>query len=231
MNPIIPISSCYFVNTICGLRHLTYHSTRYGFHEQEEETEEELALGAHGGRLSRLRNRDRHCWKPWSLWMLQRRGTKGPARASLPVVLVNREGMYAVVAVLGVSIPGCAGVPAFSVGNYGKLATNADEVRDYNVHRGGKAVSDDLNGAWEMATASGAGTSCTLSGTVTTPLPMTSIGRRLTMLNHHRELGLRLRLSWSVSDGITIGTRPEECGAAMSGLQRCSDATSGSRQQ
>ncbi|KAH7959661.1 hypothetical protein HPB49_012822 [Dermacentor silvarum] len=72
-------------------------------------------------------------------------------RVNLPVVLVNREGLYVIVAVLGVSILGCAGVLTYSFTNYAKLKRNADEARAYIASRvnaaaqisGGKQAAAD----------------------------------------------------------------------------------------
>ncbi|KAL1478950.1 hypothetical protein MTO96_015944 [Rhipicephalus appendiculatus] len=52
-----------------------------------------------------------------------------------PVVLMNREGLYAIVAVLGVSILGCACVLTYSFTNYSKMKRNAEEVRNYMASR------------------------------------------------------------------------------------------------
>lgn len=52
-------------------------------------------------------------------------------QVSLPVVLINREGLYVIIAVLGVSILGCACVLTYSFTNYTKLKKNAEEVRNY----------------------------------------------------------------------------------------------------
>lgn len=52
-------------------------------------------------------------------------------QVNLPVVLVNREGLYVVIAVLGVSILACACVLAYSYSNYAVLKKNAEEVRSY----------------------------------------------------------------------------------------------------
>lgn len=52
-------------------------------------------------------------------------------RVSIPVVLVNRQELYAIVAVLGIAILGCVCVLGFSYSNFAKLKRNADEVRDY----------------------------------------------------------------------------------------------------
>ncbi|KAH7981327.1 hypothetical protein HPB49_023149 [Dermacentor silvarum] len=56
-------------------------------------------------------------------------------QVNLPVVLMNREGLYAIVAVLGVSILGCACVLTYSFTNYSKMKRNAEEVRNYMASR------------------------------------------------------------------------------------------------
>ncbi|CAN7939849.1 unnamed protein product [Ixodes hexagonus] len=52
-------------------------------------------------------------------------------QVNFPVVLINREGLYVIIAVLGVSILGCACVLTYSFTNYTKLKKNAEEVRSY----------------------------------------------------------------------------------------------------
>ncbi|KAH6935754.1 hypothetical protein HPB50_009321 [Hyalomma asiaticum] len=52
-------------------------------------------------------------------------------RVNAPVILINREGLYVVIGVLGVSILGCAAVLTYSFTNYAKLKRNAEEVRGY----------------------------------------------------------------------------------------------------
>ncbi|KAL1467328.1 hypothetical protein MTO96_026211 [Rhipicephalus appendiculatus] len=71
-------------------------------------------------------------------------------RVNLPVVLVNREGLYVIIALLGVSILGCAGLLTYSFTNYAMLKQNAEEVRSYIASRI-KAV-DQLGGG-KMVTA------------------------------------------------------------------------------
>lgn len=56
-------------------------------------------------------------------------------QVNLPVVLINREGLYVIIAVLGVSILGCACVLTYSFTNYNKLKRNAEEVRSYIASR------------------------------------------------------------------------------------------------
>ncbi|KAH8032731.1 hypothetical protein HPB51_001429 [Rhipicephalus microplus] len=56
-------------------------------------------------------------------------------QVSAPVVLMNREGLYAIVAVLGLSILGCACVLTYSFTNYSKMKRNAEEVRNYMESR------------------------------------------------------------------------------------------------
>lgn len=66
-------------------------------------------------------------------------------QVNLPVVLVNREGLYALIAVLGVSILGCACVLAYSFSNYIVLKKNAEEVRHYISSRAKLATQDDAS--------------------------------------------------------------------------------------
>ncbi|KAH6935753.1 hypothetical protein HPB50_009320 [Hyalomma asiaticum] len=73
------------------------------------------------------------------------------ARVNIPVVLVNREGLYVIIAVLGVSILGCAGVLTYSFSNYAKLKRNAEEVRNYIASR--VKAADQLNGGKQVPTA------------------------------------------------------------------------------
>ncbi|KAL1467329.1 hypothetical protein MTO96_026212 [Rhipicephalus appendiculatus] len=54
---------------------------------------------------------------------------------NLPVVLINRKGLYVIIAVLGVSILGCVGVLTYSFTNYAKLKRNVEEVRSYIASR------------------------------------------------------------------------------------------------
>ncbi|KAH7969503.1 hypothetical protein HPB52_019064 [Rhipicephalus sanguineus] len=74
-------------------------------------------------------------------------------RVNLPVVLVNREGLYVIIAVLGVSILGCAGVLTYSFTNHAKLKRNAEEVRSYIASR--VKAADQLSGG-KQVTAAGA---------------------------------------------------------------------------
>ncbi|XP_064457024.1 uncharacterized protein LOC135367841 [Ornithodoros turicata] len=52
-----------------------------------------------------------------------------------PAVLINSEGLYVIIAVLGVSILGCACVLTYSFTNYNKLKKNAEEVRNFIASR------------------------------------------------------------------------------------------------
>lgn len=54
-------------------------------------------------------------------------------RVNFPAVRVNRAGMYAVVAVLGIVILSCVGVLGYSFSNYALLKRNAEEMRQYVV--------------------------------------------------------------------------------------------------
>ncbi|KAH7960714.1 hypothetical protein HPB49_022519 [Dermacentor silvarum] len=61
------------------------------------------------------------------------------AHATLPVVLINRGGLYVIIAVLDVSILGCACVLTYSFTNYSRLKRNAEEVRNYIAASAGVA--------------------------------------------------------------------------------------------
>ncbi|KAL1431937.1 hypothetical protein MTO96_013731 [Rhipicephalus appendiculatus] len=77
--------------------------------------------------------------------------TELQTRVNLPVVLVNREGLYVIFAVLGVSILGCAGVLTYSFTNYAKLKRNVEEVRSYIASRA--KVADQLSGGKQVTAA------------------------------------------------------------------------------
>ncbi|KAH7936689.1 hypothetical protein HPB49_002651 [Dermacentor silvarum] len=53
------------------------------------------------------------------------------AHANMPVVLTNREGLYVIIAVLGIAILSCTCVLTYSFTNYSRLKRNAEEVRNY----------------------------------------------------------------------------------------------------
>lgn len=63
---------------------------------------------------------------------------------NLPVVLMNREDLYVIVAVLGVSLPGCACVLTYSFANYNRLKRNAEEMRQYIAARSSVASTCPL---------------------------------------------------------------------------------------
>ncbi|KAH9384363.1 hypothetical protein HPB48_026370 [Haemaphysalis longicornis] len=52
-------------------------------------------------------------------------------QVNLPVVIINSEGLYVIITVLGVSLLGCACVLTYSFVNYRKLKSNAEDVRRY----------------------------------------------------------------------------------------------------
>ncbi|KAH7954611.1 hypothetical protein HPB49_020126 [Dermacentor silvarum] len=70
-------------------------------------------------------------------------------RVNLPVVLINREGLFVIIAVLVISILGCAGVLTYSFSNYTKLKRNAEDVRGYIVSR--VKAADQLGGDKQAA--------------------------------------------------------------------------------
>ncbi|KAL1435196.1 hypothetical protein MTO96_011120 [Rhipicephalus appendiculatus] len=55
--------------------------------------------------------------------------------ADVTVVLISRKGLHVIVAVLGVTILGCACAVAYSFGNYSKLKKNVEDVRNYIASR------------------------------------------------------------------------------------------------
>ncbi|KAH7936479.1 hypothetical protein HPB49_000031 [Dermacentor silvarum] len=61
------------------------------------------------------------------------------AHVNLPVVLVNREGLYVIIAVLGVSNLGRACVLTYSFTNYSRLKRKAEEIRNYMAASSGGA--------------------------------------------------------------------------------------------
>ncbi|KAL3253795.1 hypothetical protein MRX96_054568 [Rhipicephalus microplus] len=56
-------------------------------------------------------------------------------RVDLPVVRVNRGGLYVIVAVLGIVIIASLSVTGYSLHNYAMLKRNAEELRQYNASR------------------------------------------------------------------------------------------------
>ncbi|KAH7942152.1 hypothetical protein HPB49_021251 [Dermacentor silvarum] len=97
--------------------------------------------------------------------------TEVQARVGLPVVLVNRDGLYVIIAVLGVSILGCACVLTYSLGNYGKMKKNAEEVRNYILHRDTKAAVKEHSGGKQTTATGGTGPSDARSVTVQIRMP------------------------------------------------------------
>ncbi|KAH7934383.1 hypothetical protein HPB49_025353 [Dermacentor silvarum] len=75
-----------------------------------------------------------------------------------------------IIAVLEVSILGCACVLAYSLGNYSKVKKNAEEVRNYIAHRGIKATAGEPGGGKQTASAVDAATSDSHSVTARTPV-------------------------------------------------------------
>ncbi|KAL1471937.1 hypothetical protein MTO96_023408 [Rhipicephalus appendiculatus] len=56
-------------------------------------------------------------------------------RVNFPVVRVNRGGLYAIVAVLGIIILACLSVLAYSFRNYAMLKRNAEDMRQFIASR------------------------------------------------------------------------------------------------
>ncbi|KAH7936688.1 hypothetical protein HPB49_002650 [Dermacentor silvarum] len=79
------------------------------------------------------------------------------AHANLPAVLINRQGLYVIIAVLGVSILGCACVLTYSFTNYSRLKRNAEEVRNYIAASPGgvKVAADKMSGGRDQAAVGG----------------------------------------------------------------------------
>ncbi|KAH7978329.1 hypothetical protein HPB49_005199 [Dermacentor silvarum] len=76
-------------------------------------------------------------------------------QVNLPVVLINRQGLYVIVAVLGLSILACVCVLAYSFVNYTRLKRDAEEVRRVIGSRE-KETSDRQSNGKRNATTGGA---------------------------------------------------------------------------
>ncbi|KAH7942154.1 hypothetical protein HPB49_021253 [Dermacentor silvarum] len=143
------------------------------------------------------------------------------ARLSLPVVLVNREGLYVIIAVLGVSILGCACVLTYSPSHYGKLKKNAEEVRNYIAPRGIKATAGEHGGGKKTAAAVDAATSDAHSVTAKAPVGAGS------SLGAGRMTSAFASVVPSVSDPFVVAAKQEEPGTAASETQHFHATTSG----
>lgn len=91
------------------------------------------------------------------------------AEVSVPVVLVSRESLYVIIAVLSASVLGCVTVLTYSLSNYNNLRRNAEEVRNYIASRAKVAEKKKSGyGGAEQRAASG------LSAPAHTPAPASS---------------------------------------------------------
>ncbi|KAH7942155.1 hypothetical protein HPB49_021254 [Dermacentor silvarum] len=145
------------------------------------------------------------------------------ARVGLPVVLVNRDGLYVIIAVLGVSILGCACVLTYSLGNYGKLMKYAEEVRNYIFHRDTKAAVKEHSGGKQVTAAGGTGPSDARSVNVKIPMPNASAkgstvdaGPSLGAGPNNNDYASVVR---SVNATFVVSAKQEEYGAAAADLQ------------
>ncbi|KAH7942151.1 hypothetical protein HPB49_021250 [Dermacentor silvarum] len=145
------------------------------------------------------------------------------ARFSLPVVVINREGLYVIIAVLGVSILGCACVLAYSLGNYGKLKKNAEEVRNYIAHRGIKATAGEHGGGEQTAAGVDAATSDAHSVTARTPVGAGS------SLGAGQNTSAFVSVVRSVSDTFVVAAKQEDSCAAASETPHFDATSSGGR--
>ncbi|KAL1435199.1 hypothetical protein MTO96_011123 [Rhipicephalus appendiculatus] len=140
------------------------------------------------------------------------------ARGNLPVVLVDREGLYVIIGVMSASILGCACVLAYSLSNYGKLRKNAEEVRNYIAQHGSKAAVGERSGAEYSAPAAagGVGTSDARSVSIDNPDPMASAnGSRIganPSLGAGRNISDFASAVRSVSDTFAVAAKQEVSG-------------------
>ncbi|KAH7942144.1 hypothetical protein HPB49_021242 [Dermacentor silvarum] len=153
------------------------------------------------------------------------------ARLSLPVVLAHSEGLYVIIAVLGVSILGCACVLTYSLGNYGKMKKNAEEVRNYIAHLTTKAAVDEHSGDKRTAAAGGVGTIDVRSVTTEIPVPVASAnGSRVDAgpsLGAGRNSSDFASVVRSVSNRFVVAAKQEESVAAVVDLQHWKAMTAG----
>ncbi|KAH7936481.1 hypothetical protein HPB49_000033 [Dermacentor silvarum] len=145
------------------------------------------------------------------------------AHVNLPVVLVNREGLYVIIAVLGVSNLGRACVLTYSFTNYSRLKRDAEEVRNYIAASSGgaKVAPDQKSGAFirQPSEAGRSRISDTLSSTV-----LLDAGNEISIdLERLRAAGGNKRAVSSVgrsdNEPILEFTVHEASGAAMGPLQ------------
>ncbi|KAK8775329.1 hypothetical protein V5799_031328 [Amblyomma americanum] len=91
------------------------------------------------------------------------------AEISVPVVLVSRDSLYVIVAVLSASVLGCVAVVAYSFTNYNNLRQNAEEVRNYiaSLAKAAELKKSGYGGAGQPVAGG-------LSATMNAPVPAAS---------------------------------------------------------
>ncbi|KAK8775327.1 hypothetical protein V5799_031326 [Amblyomma americanum] len=89
------------------------------------------------------------------------------AEISVPVVLISRDSLYVIVAVLSASVLGCVAVLAYSFTNYNNLRQNAEEVGNYIASLAKAAeLKSGYGGAGQRA-----------AGAMNAPVPAASVVR------------------------------------------------------
>ncbi|KAH7942153.1 hypothetical protein HPB49_021252 [Dermacentor silvarum] len=157
--------------------------------------------------------------------------TEVQARVGLPVVLVNRDGLYVIIAVLGVSILGCACVLTYSLGNYGKMKKNAEEVRNYILHRDTKAAVKEHSGGKQTTATGGTGPSDARS--VTVQIRMPNYSAKGSSVDAGPSLGAGPNNSDyasvvpSVNDSFVVSAKQDEYSAPAADLQLWNASTAG----
>ncbi|KAK8768766.1 hypothetical protein V5799_014769 [Amblyomma americanum] len=102
------------------------------------------------------------------------------AQVDRSVVLVNRKTMFTIIAVLGVTMLGCACALAFSLSNYNILKRNDADVRSYRASLTKASI-------WENGNDSAASdTRCTTTGALVQTQPAERDEARLEMRAHRR---------------------------------------------
>ncbi|KAL1435198.1 hypothetical protein MTO96_011122 [Rhipicephalus appendiculatus] len=154
------------------------------------------------------------------------------ARANLPVVLVNRDGLYVIIGVMSASILGCACVLAYSLSNYGNLRKNAEEVRNFIAQHGSKAAVGEHSGGEYSAPAAAGGVGTIDARSVTIDNPMASAngsrigaGPSLGVGRNTSDIASAVR---SVSDTFAVAAKQKVSGAEVSEAQLSIAATSDS---
>ncbi|KAH7936477.1 hypothetical protein HPB49_000029 [Dermacentor silvarum] len=142
------------------------------------------------------------------------------AHVNLSVVLVNSEGLYVIIAVLGVSNLGRACVLTYSFTNYSRLKRNAEEVRNYIAAAAGQKSEGFIRQPCE---AGGSRKGDALPSTVSSS-NLVNAGNEVSM-----DLERRHAVDGNRSDASSVGrsanepfpvlARQEASGAAMVTLQ------------